>query len=563
MLTVLAKNPVFAANPSCLADFVKTLMQRDQQAIPTPMQTPTDGKTDVPAVSPAPAVPTDMSAAAGAAAGAAPGDEDGAIAARKQFWSKFKTPRPAGQLSSPDLGLEHSRTLSPETLVLGQEDEPEAKTPVMAQPVVPGSWVNEVSVDTPAESMEIPDESKLLSPEVPEPQPVIEVNDSQDPSPGMAPPTLLPGEKELEVKFSKMTLTELAEAIETAKNHPSFEMFRQVEGLNKGLFGQTEPIQELTYFYCTVGCSEAPATAMSATAAPPVQPEVPESQPVRLEVLESQPVRPEVPELQPVRPEVPESQPVRPEVPESQPVRPEVPESQPVRPEVPESKPVQPEVPESKPVQPEVPESQPSQPQPIGSQPSAPQASQPVVPTPAPEPSSSGVMDSQVVASAQSPPAPEPKEAVAEMLKRVNTVDIEHGKTPSPPQTLVATASPTTSTVVLMEIHGVKQPVTIPLTPEQCVLAGLTLANPVPPTPQPCPPATPAVPLPPVPVPVVVSPRETPAANPPAPADMDVDADTTQAEAQQAEAGKEPSSRQVLKNIYMRFHRSQKRHFDR
>lgn len=42
MMTLLAKNPVFAANPSCLADFVKTLVQPSVQAIPTPMQAPSE-----------------------------------------------------------------------------------------------------------------------------------------------------------------------------------------------------------------------------------------------------------------------------------------------------------------------------------------------------------------------------------------------------------------------------------------------------------------------------------------------------------------------------------------
>ena len=71
------------------------------------------------------------------------------------------------------------------------------------------------------------------------------------------------------------------------------------------------------------------------------------------------------------------------------------------------------------------------------------------------------------------PPATEPgSNAVAEPL-----VDLENGHTPAPPQSLMAAACPPISTVVLLDVGGVKQPVTVPLTPDQCTLAGLTLAN--------------------------------------------------------------------------------------
>ena len=140
------------------------------------------------------------------------------------------------------------------------------------------------------------------------------------------------------------------------------------------------------------------------------------------------------------------------------------------------------------------------------------------------------------------PPPPEPKSAVAEALKRVNTVDIDQGKTPSPPQSLLAAASPNTSTVVLLNIAGVHQPVTVPLSPEQCHLAGLTLANAV--ASDHTPPAEPA--------------PSVPAPGPPAPQVLQCAEAEAELEADPENDGM--SSKQMLKNMYMRFSRSQKRY---
>lgn len=85
----------------------------------------------------------------------------------------------------------------------------------------------------------------------------------------------------------------------------------------------------------------------------------------------------------------------------------------------------------------------------------------------------------------QVPPAPEtakPKgkgdSCVAEALKRLQTVDLAHGC--RPPQTLSHLGNPEVPciTVVMMDLNGVTQPVSLPLTPEQCRAAGLTLVNP-------------------------------------------------------------------------------------
>ena len=80
-------------------------------------------------------------------------------------------------------------------------------------------------------------------------------------------------EDELRAKFRQMTLTELAEAIQNAKSHPSFETFRRGEEVKKGSFGQTDPIEELTYFYLNVKweqpAAQRAAAAQSLAVAPP------------------------------------------------------------------------------------------------------------------------------------------------------------------------------------------------------------------------------------------------------------------------------------------------------
>ena len=425
-MTILAKNPIFASNPSCLADFVQALTQSNPQAIPTPMQAPASVSTTA---SDPPPPPEDGNTAnpVTAPTGHDAEDSDHAIAARKQFWSKFKKLRPCEPLPTPTsecaTTTAESRSLaSLDTLVLGQEDdnkeveEVESQSPIMAQPVEPGSWVNQVSL------VHLEDDTQPLSPEVPDPK--------------------------------------------------------------------------------------------------PAEPVVPVS---------------EVPDPKPAEPAEPDSQPLP-------------------SPE--------PELPDAEPLSPELPDAQPSghqQVEPVDSMP------------PPPQPEGNAAV-------AEVPPQPEGNAAVAEVLKRVNTVDIQQGNTPSPPHTLLAPASPGTSTVVLMDIKGFKQPVTIPLTPQQCLDAGLVLANsaalslaPTVPsaspeavgsTPTPSTPGEESTPRPSVP-PGLGAMDNAEAVQTAAPQAEAEQPSAPQAEAPGAEAGIDnQSSRQMLRNMYMRFHRSQKRYLN-
>ena len=106
-------------------------------------------------------------------------------------------------------------------------------------------------------------------------------------------------------------------------------------------------------------------------------------------------------------------------------------------------------------------------------------------PTPSADPAATPAAESAAPNSAD-PAAASGDSAVAAALKRMQTVDLQDGC--RPPQTLAQLANPPVacSTVVLMELQGVAQPVSLPLTPEQCLAAGLKLANmphqPAPPT---------------------------------------------------------------------------------
>ena len=112
MLSILAKNPVFASNPACLADFVRTLIQPPASSIPTPIQKPAVemSSTAQPSNAPPPAEPAPKaSPVTQPAAGVGGADDSGdnseaAVAARKQFWQKFKRLRPADPLPSPNVG---------------------------------------------------------------------------------------------------------------------------------------------------------------------------------------------------------------------------------------------------------------------------------------------------------------------------------------------------------------------------------------------------------------------------------------------------------------------------
>ena len=101
-------------------------------------------------------------------------------------------------------------------------------------------------------------------------------------------------------------------------------------------------------------------------------------------------------------------------------------------------------------------------------------------------------------------------EHVAVALKRFSTVDLENGAVPGSLSKL--TPEPTsTSTVVLMSVMGVQQPVTVNLTPEQCKAAGLQLMSEASAS------SRPTETAPPAPTPPAQTPAETVGSSAPAP----------------------------------------------
>ena len=76
----------------------------------------------------------------------------------------------------------------------------------------------------------------------------------------------------------------------------------------------------------------------------------------------------------------------------------------------------------------------------------------------------------------KAPTVPPGNQSVATALTRMQTVDLDSGM--RPPQSLTETGNEgQCQTVVLLSLNGLLQPVTLPMTPEQCVAAGLTVAN--------------------------------------------------------------------------------------
>ena len=213
MLHVLAKNPVFAANPACLADFVKTLVSNPAQAIPTP-QPPQDPKE---------ATPNKLDQS----------DSPGKLA-RKQFWSQFKRKKPddhtvsslpavaePSQQAKTDVeDKELQALLTKPTLVLGEDDGAESvvdekvqvidsQATELAQPVTSSQTPVESQVpDIPVTSSQTPVESQV--PDIPAdgsaPEPMLpdrqrfpeemtdgeQVETPQDPTPPPPPPDATP-----------------------------------------------------------------------------------------------------------------------------------------------------------------------------------------------------------------------------------------------------------------------------------------------------------------------------------------------------------------------------------
>jgi len=565
MLNILAKNPVFASNPACLADFVKSLVATSAQAIPTPMHKPA-GEPD-----PTPTTPSAAAAPAMAVQHNTGGRDEvessKAVEARKQFWSKFKRPSSS---SSQDAGLSprSEALLSLPTLRLGEEvpDEKESievigsqeLTPQMAEPVVPHCG--------PIPDTVLPD-SQAASPCMA--NAVVHLEDPEPASEG-------PG-KDGEPVNPKALQTEPSGC--TGPQPAAEDLGKDGEPVNPKAL-QMEPS----------GC-----TRPQPAAEDPGK----DGEPVNLKALQMEPsgcTRPQPAAEDPGK----DGEPVNPEALQMEPSDRTGPEpaaegpgkdGEPVNPKALQMEPSgctgpQPAASLMEPMMPAShclnnvvvhlddpgSDGETVNPKALPMEPSdctTPQPAVPAVEQMAPLPDSQP--DSMMVDSEPEKPSTDPagSNSVAEALKRVNTVDLENGKTPAPPQSLIAPASVGVSTVVLLDVGGVVQPVTVPLSPHQCKLAGLTLANegsdPIPPPPglnQ-----SPAVPPPALMPPPSTVPRgSAQSAAPTTHASTELDDQTSEAEtlpepslAGDDDGSGELSSKQMLRNMYMRFSRSQKR----
>ena len=378
MLHVLAKNPVFAANPACLADFVKTLVSSPAQEIPTPQP------------------PQDSTRTSDTSLEDSPGKT-----ARKQFWSQFKRKQPE-TVSSPPPVAEPSQAktdvedkelqalLTKPTLVLGEDDGTESV--VDEDVVVVDSQATELA--QPVTSSQTPLESQV--PEIP-----VE-------SPKSTPEPMLPDRQRFPEEMTD------SEQVET----PSPPQVA------------TPPPQEPT----------------PSPAAPPQEPTPSPAAP------------PQDPTPSPAAPpQDPTPSPAAP---------PQEPTPSPAAP---------PQEPTPSPAAP------PQEPTPSPAAPPQEPTPSPAAPPQEPTPAPTVKVEQALEPAVETPPNPTvgstESASIAEVLKRASTVDLETGKTPAPPQSLVAAALAPNSTVVLLDVGGIKQPVTVPLSPDQCALAGLEVAT--------------------------------------------------------------------------------------
>ena len=397
-LSILAANPILSANPECLGDFVKALVQPDMQQVPTPMQVETrnlTGKT-----------PENLTQPAGSE------DSETALAARKAFWSKFKRPAESGGDEGRGTVL-----LTQPTLILGDEssqdqhgdettsppaDSAAVHDPVVATAAVEPKMTPQVPAVEPQMTPQVPAVEPQMTPQVPavEPQvtpqvPAVEPKVTPQVlavEPKVTPevPAVVeavevpnddqPKENPTRIRFSKMDELGLVMKIDEAKMNPQFETFLNEMKLAPEFFG-ADMIEDLTSFHEWLGDPE-----RAAASAPVPEPATP---------------------LPTTEPAAPAHAPSSSEPPTT-----------------------------------------------------ALEKAQPDVPATPPPPRQTG--DSSVAAA----------------LKRLQTVDLKDGC--RPPQTLAQLGNPVVPdlTVVIMKLNGVEQPVSLPLTPQQCIAAGLQLANP-------------------------------------------------------------------------------------
>ena len=414
----LASNPVLAANPGCLGDFIKALVQPKVEQVPTPMAVdltcsgalPNSKQPTTPspaslqqqqqpmAPSPAslqqqqpmppspaslqqqqPMTPSPASSQQQQPMTPSPAtlqqqqlhddDDERAIASRKLFWAKFKRPHAS---ANPDGG----NLLAQPTMET--EPVPTAPSPASAEPLP--TCPSQVSLD---EALEVVDP--------------------------------------MEVRFSKMDDVKLRQEIAKAKQNPEFNTFAtaQGEGFKVEQWGtdESQMVSELACFYHWLGGSSLNTCDAVSTVhepEPAATPTIPDaSQNVQANVT----VTSASENLEPSNALVP-----------------------------------------------------------------AAQGSETIQQPPAPAHDVEAAAAAAATATQQpellQPPRQPGDSTVAEALKRLQTVDLENGC--RPPQTLAQLGKPDIpcKTIVLMELSGIQQPVSLPLTPEQCVAAGLQLANP-------------------------------------------------------------------------------------
>lgn len=418
-------------NPECLGEFVKALAQPDVQKIPTPSNSR----------------PSCAHSGDG-------GDGEG-LAARKAFWSKYKRPIEGnGQIERSE---STQSILSKPTLILGETiPDDTLETPDVVSVVVPETAaptaqerepvprqvvVTETVPPTPREKEPVPPATQeVVVPETvpPPPQDVVVIEKvpptpqdvvatekvpptPQDVAPVVTvpkPPTDVVPEVvgcSVRARLQKMDALELTRKVEAAKSHCSFPGFLILAAKTAEEFGATDMVEDLACFQYHLDFSDAQPPASESQQTPALTPEEVTPQP------EEPPVDMEV---------------------------------------------------DSK-----VPDLQGSN---GGHQGSDASSKVTAVETEAKVPGPTPVLTPPDAAmntdSSKAPTVPPPNQSVATVLTRMQTVDLDNGM--RPPQSLSGTESQVScQTVVLLTLNGVIQPVTLPMTPEQCVAAGLTLAN--------------------------------------------------------------------------------------
>ena len=387
-------------------------------------------------------------------------DGDKSMDARKAFWAKYKRPAGVPPVDAKD------ELLSKPTLILGQDD-PEVTPPPSQVLAEPGP----APVAEPPKAMSEPSavEKQVLPEPSPAPEP-LPAEMSSVPCAQLALPVdacaavVEPPDNPILMRFLKMDDLQLLAEIAKAKAHPQFRAFQGAHGVLESDFGGLEPVDELAFFYEWVAGDGAAKTSEDVKAVGTNEPQVaqqPEATATAPTVLEPKPA---------ATTEASETGPATTSG-----------ETTAVT---------------TKPATPAVVTTPAETAAPAAVTTPAVTAAPAAVTTPA-ETAAPAAVTTPAVTAAPVPPVPaQPAKemetmpppavpagrardsGVSEALKRLTTVDLDNGS--RPPQTLAQHGNQPVPclTVVIMELNGTPQPVSLPLSPEQCIAAGLKLANP-------------------------------------------------------------------------------------